>query len=119
MAGQPERFTAQEVADAVRDAHGLMTLAAKRLGCQPKTVGNYVKRYALVKEARDDAREGLKDFAESQLVKQMQDGNIAGIIFFLKTQAKERGYVERSEVTGADAGPVQTRIVIEYADSDK
>jgi hypothetical protein len=29
----------------------------------------------------------------------------------LKTLGKQRGYVERQEVTGADAGPVDVRVV--------
>lgn len=29
------------------------------------------------------------------------------IMFYLKTQAKERGYVERQEITGAEGGPIQ------------
>ena len=37
-------------------------------------------------------------------------GNLGAIIFFLKTQGKERGYTERQEITGADG----TALVIEY-----
>ena len=38
----------------------------------------------------------------------------------LKTLGKDDGYVERvqNEVTGADGGPVQTEIVIRYANAD-
>lgn len=113
MAGQPERFTAQEVAAALLDARGLCTVAAKRLGCDQRTISNYVRRYASVREARDDAREARKDFAENQLDKLMKDENVAAIIFFLKTQAKDRGYVERNEVTGADAGPLAVTLVMD------
>jgi hypothetical protein len=37
------------------------------------------------------------DFAESQLHKQMKDGNSSATIFYLKTKGKKRGYVERVE----------------------
>lgn len=56
----------------------------------------------------EEIREGLIDEAESALRTQIREGNIAAIIFFLKTQAKHRGYVEKQEVTHGgriDSGP--------------
>ena len=44
-----------------------------------------------------DEREGLKDFAEGKLMQQIDGGNITAIIFYLKTQAKDRGYIEKVE----------------------
>ena len=38
------------------------------------------------------------DFAESQLHKQIGDGNSTATIFFLKTKGRGRGYVERQEI---------------------
>ena len=46
-----------------------------------------------------DYREGLIDHVESALLKAAFSGNIVAQIFFLKTQGKHRGYIERpSEV---------------------
>ena len=38
------------------------------------------------------------DFAESQLHKQIKEGNTTATIFLLKTKGKSRGYIERQEV---------------------
>jgi hypothetical protein len=43
----------------------------------------------------ENAREATIDFAECQLLKQIKDGNITAIIFFLKTRGRSRGYIER------------------------
>lgn len=42
--------------------------------------------------------EGLKDVVESALMKNILGGNVVAQIFWLKTKAKDRGYVERVEV---------------------
>jgi hypothetical protein len=55
-----------------------------------------------LEEAVIEGRNRRLDFAESMLDKGMKDGNMTAIIFYLKTQGKSRGYVERQEVTGAD-----------------
>ena len=43
------------------------------------------------------ARESSVDLAESELMKAIRAGNMTAIIFFLKTQGRSRGYVERSD----------------------
>ncbi len=99
-------FTAQQVIEAVRGSRGFVTTIAKRLGCDRTYIYKLAEKFPTVKEAIEEEREGNKDFAEGKLFDQIDQGNITAIIFYLKTQAKSRGYVERQEVTGADGEPL-------------
>ena len=101
-----EKYTANQMIEALREKHGNLSAAARFLGCSRNTISRYIDLYPTVKAVADEERETLIDFAENQLFKQVQDGNITAIIFTLKTIGKHRGYVERQEVTGADGGAV-------------
>lgn len=96
--GRKKQFTAEEVAQAVKKAQGFVTVAARALGCTSQTIHNYRKTYKVVAEAFDESRETHLDFAEGKLMQQIKAGNITGIIFYLKTQGRTRGYIERSQV---------------------
>lgn len=50
------------------------------------------------KQAVKMVEEMAIDFAESKLHKNIEKGKETSIIFYLKTKAKKRGYVERTEV---------------------
>jgi len=95
-----EKYTAQQMIDAIQDAKGILAAAARKIGCSRTTVHRYVNNYATVKDAYEEANETNIDFVESKLMEQVNSGNITAIIFFLKTKAKHRGYVERQEVVG-------------------
>lgn len=101
-----DRYTAQQVADALTAAKGFVSVAAKNLQCSDETVRNYIKRYSACKQAVTDAREAMIDYAEGKLYQNIQNNDTVSILFFLKTQAKQRGYVERTEVTGANGNSI-------------
>ena len=46
------KFTVEEVIAAVKKNRGILTLAAKELGCARQTLHNYVNRYPTVAQAR-------------------------------------------------------------------
>ena len=52
------------------------------------------------------------DFAESQLHKQIKDGNPSSTIFYLKTKGKNRGYYEKilNENLNTHKGEIKTKI---------
>ena len=94
-------YTADQVIKALQDAAGYVSKAASILGCSSQTVYNYKNKFVTVADAWDAIREARHDFVENKLHEQISKGNVTAIIFYLKTQAKQRGYVERQEVTGA------------------
>ena len=104
-----QQYTAQQVADALTQAKGFVSVACRNLGCSDQTVRNYIERYAVCKQAVTDAREAMIDMAEGKLYQNIANNDTTSIIFFLKTQAKSRGYVERQEVTGPDGGAIVIR----------
>jgi hypothetical protein len=92
-------FTAAQVIEAIRESRGFVSTISKRLGCERTYVYRLIEKYPTAKEALENEREGNKDFAEGKLMQQIDAGNITAIIFYLKTQAKNRGYVEKQEIS--------------------
>ena len=107
-----ERYTVEQVCEAIRSQKGLLSMAANRLGCSYMTVWNYSQKYPEVKQAIEESKESMLDLAEGKLFQEINAGNMTAIIFFLKTKGKARGYSERQEITGAEGGPVMGRVVV-------
>ena len=89
------RYTAQQVADALTETKGMMFIAAQRLGCSQETIRTYCNRYPSVQAAKDAQRGIMIDTAELKLWQSIQNGEAWGITLCLKTIGKDRGYVER------------------------
>ncbi len=98
--GRNEQYTVAEIIRALRKANGLISTAHKKTGIARNTFYRYAREYPVVQEVIDECRGDLVDRAEEQLGKQIDSGNIAAVIFTLKTIGKNRGYVERQEHTG-------------------
>ena len=75
---------------------GNVSRACKALGCSRQAYYEWYKEEAF-KFVVDEIQESLIDNAESQLYKLINEGNAVSILFFLKTKAKSRGYIERQE----------------------
>lgn len=93
-----QRYTQEQVIGALAQAKGMTTVAARLLNCAPNTVQAYIDRYPAVAETRRQEREAMTDVAELALYKAIQSGEAWAVCFYLKTQGKQRGYVERAEV---------------------
>ena len=107
--GRGRAYTASEIAGALKDAQGLVSVAAEAIGCSRQTIYSAIEKYPTVKQALQDAREASIDKAESRLMKRIEEGSDTAIIFFLKTQGKSRGYVERKEFSGPEKGPIEIK----------
>ena len=113
-----KQYKVQEVVDALEAADGYVSKTASLLGCSTQTVYNYRDESPTVREAWENIREKRHDFVENALHKQIKDGNTTATIFYLKTQAKHRGYVERQELTGADGDSLIQYVNVKRNDED-
>ena len=84
--------------DALEKSLGVVTSACKTVGVGRTTHYLWLQEDKEYKAAVDELSDVAIDFAESQLHKQIKEGNSTATIFFLKTKGKKRGYVERQEV---------------------
>jgi hypothetical protein len=84
--------------DALEKSLGVVTSACKTVGIGRTTHYLWMDSDPEYKAAVDSIADVAIDFAESQLHKQIKEGNSTATIFFLKTKGKKRGYVERQEI---------------------
>ena len=92
--------------EALERALGIVTTACERANIARQTHYNWMKTDADYKAAVHLIHERTLDFAESSLHKAIKDGDVAAVIFYLKTRGKARGYVERQEVEIAERKPL-------------
>ena len=104
------KLTKDKVIKQLTYANGNLSAAATALGVARKTVYEAIERWDL-QDTLDDCREHMGDIAEGVLEKLIKQQSLGATTFYLKTQHKRRGYVERQESTGADGGPIQTQTV--------
>lgn len=95
---QPDKYTQQEMIDALIFAKGMRTKAAKKLGCNYRTVVRYIEEYPAVAEAENDSRESMLDAIELKAYAAAMKGDNTMMIFMLKTQGKKRGYIEKQQI---------------------
>jgi hypothetical protein len=96
MADNRKQHNKKALVEALEQSLGVVTTACKRVGINRTTFYKYYKQDKAFRDAVDDIGEVAIDFVESQLFKQIKSGNTASIIFYLKTKAKNRGYVENN-----------------------
>ena len=95
-----------EIDKRIRDKRGNIAAVARSFGVTRKAIYDRIHKSAKLQATLEESREVMLDNAETELYDQALDGNTTALIFFLKTQGKRRGYVERSEITGADGNKI-------------
>lgn len=96
---------------ALEQCFGIVTRAAQIAKVGRSTHYEWVESDPAYKKAVEAVNDVAIDFVESKLFNLINQNDTAATIFYLKTKAKKRGYIERSELTGADGGPIQTQAI--------
>lgn len=100
----------------LRMAGGNVSVAAKRLGICRQHLHKEIQNDTVILEGWAEGHQSRADMAESQLDKNILAGKEASLIFYLKTQCKDRGYVERQELTGAEGEPLDMNVTVNFVE---
>ncbi|MEJ6792006.1 MAG: helix-turn-helix domain-containing protein [Lacinutrix sp.] len=100
------------IIEALEKHLGIVTTACRTVGVGRTTFYGWLNDDEEFAKQVEDIQNIALDFAESQLHKQIGDGNTSATIFYLKTKGKGRGFVERQEITGANGMPTNFQIEI-------
>ena len=98
-----------EVLVALEKSAGIVATACKAVNISRFTFYDWMKKDAEFAEKVEDIMEAQKDFVEAQILKKIKEGDSTMTIFYAKTKMKDRGYVERQEITGANGQPLATQ----------
>ena len=92
------RLTKTAVKENIYKYNGNISAVARAFGKSRKWIYQYCKeKHPELWDCVEDARETMLDNAESQLYKNILSGKETSLIFYLKTQGKQRGYIEKTE----------------------
>ena len=92
------KISVADVEPLVSEYKGNVAAIARRLGVSRSTVWARVQESPTLTVALEDARESMVDNAESALYKKVIEGiDTTALIFFLKTQGRNRGYGDKSD----------------------
>ena len=91
---------------------GNLAAVARSLGKSRQWLYNYLDKHPDLWETITETRETMLDNVESKLYQKALAGDNTCMLFYLRTQGKKRGYVERSEITGAEGESIQINVTI-------
>lgn len=108
--------TKTDLVKLILSKRGNVSAVARSYRVSRKAIMDWIEEDPEAQRALKDARETALDDGEDALGKAVKKGEPWAVCFLLKTQGKERGYIERNEVTGKDGDSI--KIVVQYANPD-
>jgi len=103
--------------DALRQSLGIVTPACGMTGIDRTTHYKWMKEDEHYKNSVEDIENIAIDFAESKLHLNIKNGDVASILFYLKTKGKKRGYIEQQKMdVTTDGKALTTDIQVEIID---
>lgn len=90
----------------------IVTASCKAAGIERSLFYVWYAQDLEFKKRIDDLENVVLDFAESKLLKSINDENVPAILFFLRTRGRSRGYTERTQTDITTNGESLNRLQI-------
>lgn len=91
-------FTDEDIGKALKNKHGLQSMAADLLGCSDAYISQRISESPYLQKIRVQAFERRLDIAELSLTDLTVEKDLGAICFTLKTIGKKRGYTETTQL---------------------
>jgi hypothetical protein len=104
----------KKIAEALKQSRGMIAVAARKVGCARKTIYRRLEDSEELQEVLAEARDFTTDVAELKLFSAIEAGEGWAVKYYLSTQGKDRGYVERQQMEHSGPGgmPFPTSIAV-------
>ena len=119
LKAKPAHKTDAEVITALGASGGIISRAADALGMCRQSVHRRISGSPTLQEALDETRQVNLDLAEGKLLEAIQKGESWAVCFFLKTQGKGRGYIEKQSIEMEANIRSQGRVCIYLPDNQR
>jgi len=101
-----------EIAQVLTECKGLVALTAKRLGVAPVTIRSRITKSPELQRVQNESLETVVDYAESELLKKIKDGDLTALMFFLKSKGKERGYGDKVDGSNVNISVAPQKTIV-------
>lgn len=93
----------KKIKQALIDAHGIISIAAKALGIDRRTIYRKLQDSKELQEVQRQCDEHINDLAESKLMKAITEDKAWAIALRLRTKAKHRGYTTQTDLNNLNS----------------
>jgi hypothetical protein len=105
---RPQLYTNEQIKEALEKANGQVYVAARFLKCSYQVFYSRFRQFPELREYAQGFKEVITDQVEQVLIeKALVTKEPWAVTFWLKTQAKHRGYTERQEFSGPEGKPIE------------
>ena len=111
---QKQHIKKEAFLEALEKSMGIVSQATKKVGIDRTTPYRWMKEDEVFEDKVMEIQNVVGDFAETKLYELVNDGVPSAVIFLCKTKFKNRGYVERQEITGMDGKNLDINIEVIY-----
>jgi hypothetical protein len=108
----------KKMIEALEKSLGVVTTACKTAGIARSTHYEWMESDENYKKSVEGLKDIALDFAESKLFKSIENGSDTATIFYLKTQGKKRGYIEKQEIVHEIERPIFKEIDLDVSEDN-
>lgn len=107
-----KKHTIEEVITAIQGSLGIKHRIAQKLNIHRNTVELYLKRWEGAREAYNNEVNTVGDMAESVIIRSIQKEEVETAKWYARMKLKDRGYIERQEISGSEGSSLITVNII-------